>query len=125
MADIEFTALGKRQTEYTGLDVFPRPEHIVEVVLEGSELTAFCPITSQPDFYSYVVRYWPVTSCVESKTFKLLIASFRDRPAFAESLASDLAQIVHEATEAPVEVTLRQQIRGGIALTAKASIGEA
>ncbi len=74
-----FTALGKHQTTFTNLDVFDRPEHVVEVILTGEELTAFCPITHQPDFYRYEVRYRPVTSCIESKTFKLLIGSFRDQ----------------------------------------------
>ncbi|MDQ3655117.1 MAG: 7-cyano-7-deazaguanine reductase [Chloroflexota bacterium] len=117
-----FTALGKHQTAFTNLDVFDRPQHVVEVTLTGEELTAFCPITHQPDFYSYEVRYWPVTSCIESKAFKLLIGSFRDQAAFAETLASDIAQLVHEATGAATDVTLTQQVRGGISITAKASI---
>jgi 7-cyano-7-deazaguanine reductase len=120
--DTTFSALGKPGAEYTGLDVFPKPDHIVEVVLSGNELTAFCPITNQPDFYSYEVRYHPVDRCVESKTFKLLIGSFRHRAAFAEALASEIAIIVHEATGAPVDVTLTQQVRGGVVLTARASI---
>jgi len=117
-----FTALGKQQTTFTKLDVFARPEHVVEVILTGEELTAFCPITHQPDFYHYEVRYRPVTSCIESKTFKLLIGSFRDQAAFAETLASDIAQLVHEATGADTDVTLTQQVRGGISITAKAAI---
>ena len=120
-----FTALGKHQTEFTRLDVFERPRHVVEVVLSGDELTAFCPITHQPDFYSYEVRYRPVRTCIEAKTFKLMIGSFRDRAAFAETLASDIAQLVHEATGAETEVVLRQHVRGGIALTARAMIPEA
>ena len=119
---LEFTALGKNQTHFTGLDVFDRPKHVVEVILSGDELTAFCPITHQPDFYSYEVRYRPVTCCIESKTFKLLIGSFREQAAFAETLASDLAQQVHDATGAETEVILTQQVRGGVSLTAKASI---
>lgn len=118
----QFTALGKAQTEYTGLDVFPRPEHVEEVILTGEELTAFCPITHQPDFYRYEVRYRPVATCIESKTFKLLIGSYREQQAFAESLASDLAQKVYDATGAETEVTLTQQVRGGISITAKAAI---
>jgi 7-cyano-7-deazaguanine reductase len=117
-----FTALGKHQTTFTKLDVFDRPQHVVEVVLAGDELTAFCPVTHQPDFYRNEVRYRPVTSCIESKTFKLLVGSFRDQAAFAETLASDIAQLVHEATGADTDVTLAQQVRGGISLTAKASI---
>ena len=120
----EFTALGKHQTTFTKLDVFPRPEHVVEVLLVGEELTAHCPITAQPDFYRYEVRYRPVTSCIESKTFKLLIASFRDKAAFAETLASDLAQLIHDATGAATDVTLTQQVRGGVSITARASIPE-
>ncbi len=117
-----FTALGKQQTTFTKLDVFDRLEHVVEVILTGEELTAFCPITHQPDFYRYEVHYRPVTSCIESKTFKLLIGLFRDQAAFAETLASDIAQLVHEATGADTDVTLTQQVRGGISITAKASI---
>ncbi|MEJ7901384.1 MAG: hypothetical protein WKF63_06020 [Thermomicrobiales bacterium] len=118
----QFTALGKHQTTFTKLDVFDRPEHVVEVVLAGDELTAFCPVTHQPDFYSYEVRYRPVTSCIESKTFKLLIGSFREKAAFAETLASDIAQLVHEATGADTDASLTQQVRGGVSITAKASI---
>ncbi len=119
---IKFTALGTNQTSYTGLDVFDRPAHIVEVSLVGEELTAFCPITRQPDFYSYEVRYRPVGSCIESKTFKLMIGSYRDQAAFAETLASDIAQEVHDATGADTDVTLTQQVRGGVSIIAKASI---
>ncbi|MGI8406087.1 MAG: preQ(1) synthase [Thermomicrobiales bacterium] len=118
----EFSALGKHQTTFTKLDVFARPEHVVEVMLVGEELTALCPITQQPDFYRYEIRYRPVGTCIESKTFKLLIASFRDRAAFAETLASDLAQMIHDATGAATDVTLTQQVRGGVSITAKASI---
>jgi 7-cyano-7-deazaguanine reductase len=116
-----FTALGKNQTRFTGLDVFSKPENVVEVTLVGDELTAFCPITHQPDFYSYEVRYWPVASCIESKTFKLMIGSYRDQAAFAETLASDIAQQIHDATGARSEVTLTQQVRGGVSIIAKAA----
>lgn len=118
----DFTALGKHQTTFTKLDVFDRPAHVVEVTLTGEELTALCPITQQPDFYHYEVRYWPGATCIESKTFKLLIASFRDEAAFAETLASDIAQLVHGATGAATDVALSQHVRGGISITAKASI---
>lgn len=117
-----FTALGKHQKTFTKLDVFDRPRHVVEVILTGEELTAFCPITHQPDFYRYEVRYRPVTSCIESKTFKLFIASFREQAAFAETLASNMAEFVYEATGADTDITLTQQVRGGISIMAKASI---
>lgn len=120
--DTTFTALGKNQTTFTGLDVFDRPENVVEVSLVGEELTAFCPITHQPDFYRYEVRYRPVSSCIESKTFKLMIGSYREQSAFAETLASDIAQQVHDATGADTDVILTQQVRGGVSITAKASI---
>lgn len=120
--DTTFTALGKNQTTFTGLDVFDRPENVVEVSLVGEELTAFCPITHQPDFYKYEVCYRPVSSCIESKTFKLMIGSYREQSAFAETLASDIAQQVHDATGADTDVILTQQVRGGVSITAKASI---
>lgn len=61
----EFSALGKHQTTFTKLDVFDRPETVVEVTLAGEDLTVLCPITNQPDFYSYEVQYVPVVSCIE------------------------------------------------------------
>lgn len=61
-----FNALGKRQTTFTGLDVFDRPEHVVEVTLTGDQLTAFCPVTRQPDFYRYRVHYRPQKVCIRA-----------------------------------------------------------
>lgn len=114
-------ALGKHQATFTGLDVFDRPEHVVEVTLTGDELSAFCPVARQPDFYRYEVHYRQHNVCVESKSFKPLIGSFRDQAAFAETLASDLAQLVFDTTDSDTDVTLTQQVRGGIAIPVTAS----
>ena len=50
-----------------------------------------CPITGQPDFSSVEIDYQPNLRCVESKSLKLYLWSFRDRAAFCEQLAADIA----------------------------------
>lgn len=79
------------------------------------ELTAFCPVTSQPDFYDLKLTYRPRAKLLESKAMKLYLWGFRDRGAFAEDLAATLLNDLVGACE-PVwmEVDLTQRVRGGL-----------
>jgi 7-cyano-7-deazaguanine reductase len=119
----EFTALGHAGSEhYAGLETFPNPG--VELVeLESDELVAVCPITGQPDMYVAAVEYEPDRLCLESKSLKLYLASFRNEGVFCEALAvrirDDVAQALELETE-QVTVTLTQKARGGITITATA-----
>jgi 7-cyano-7-deazaguanine reductase len=107
------------------LETFPAPETITWVALESSELTSFCPVTGQPDFSSVSIGYQPNGRCLESKSLKLYLWSFRDEPIFGEGIADRIARDVAEATAARrVEVVLRQNIRGGISITARAEIAD-
>ena len=83
----EFVALGHAGSEaYAGLETFPNPG--VEVVeLVSDELTAICPITSQPDFYIATIEYEPKQLCLESKSLKIYLSRFRGEGAFCEALA--------------------------------------
>lgn len=74
-----------------------------------------CPVTGQPDFSSVEIDYDPDQLCIESKSLKLYLWSFRDRAAFAEALAAEIAAEVHRAA-APkrVKVVVTQNVRGGI-----------
>ncbi len=103
------------------LETFPTPAGCDRVVFVSDELTAFCPVTGQPDFYGIEVVFTSPTQCVESKSLKLYLQSFRDVGAFAEALAAQIADDVQRKTGGWVSVRLAQQVRGGLQLTASAS----
>ncbi len=111
--------------EYGRLDTFPvdRP---VRVTFTTNELEALCPAVPgiQPDIYTATIRYTAVTAAIESKSLKLLLTTYRDRRIFAEHLVGELADRIAAASDGvdDVEVTLVQNVRGGIAteVTARA-----
>jgi 7-cyano-7-deazaguanine reductase len=117
----EFVALGQPGSErYAGLETFPNPG-VSHVEMTSDELTAVCPITSQPDLYVAAIEYWPQALCLESKSLKLYLSGFRNEGAFCEALAVRIRDDVAEALELPpdkVRVTLEQKARGGITITA-------
>lgn len=105
------------------LETFPNPEQYREYVIDFTcpEFTCVCPKTGQPDFATIRIRYVPAKTCVELKSLKLYLWSFRDRAVFAEAMAADIAAEIFGATDAAwVRVTLTQRPRGGITLTAVA-----
>ena len=107
-----------RPAEYGRLDTFgvDRP---VSVEFTTDELQALCPAVDgiQPDIYQAVIRYTAVTEAIESKSLKLLLTTYRDQRIFAEHLVGELADRVAAAGPGitDVEVTLTQNVRGGIA----------
>jgi len=117
----EFVALGHAGSEhYAGLETFPNPG-VSHVEMTSDELTAVCPITSQPDLYTAMIEYWPGSLCLESKSLKLYLAGFRNEGHFCEALAVRIRDDVAEALELPpdkVRVLLRQKARGGISIAA-------
>ena len=118
----EFVALGHAgSSHYAGLETFPNPG-ASRVDLESDELTAVCPITGQPDLYRARIEFEPDGLCLESKSVKLYLNSFRNEGCFAEALAVRLRDDVAAALELDlgrVHVTLVQKARGGITITAQ------
>ena len=116
-----FVALGHAGSDaYAGLETFPNPG-VKTVELVSDELTAVCPITNQPDFYTATIAYEPAALCLESKSLKIYLSRFRDQGAFCEALAVQIRDEVAAALEvdsAAVHVTLRQKARGGITISA-------
>lgn len=96
---------------------FPAPEGCSSVRFSTEELMSMCPVTSQPDLSSVVIEYVPDQRCVESKSLKLFLWSFRERAVFAEALAVEIADEIFTSAEPHrVTVTLTQRPRGGIEL---------
>jgi 7-cyano-7-deazaguanine reductase len=103
------------------LETFPAPATCSRVRFTTDEVTSMCPVTGQPDFSSVEIDYEPGARCIESKSLKLYLWSFRDRPIFAEGLAATIAAEVERAA-APrrVKVVVTQHVRGGIVTEATA-----
>jgi 7-cyano-7-deazaguanine reductase len=119
--ETDFVALGQPGSEaYAGIETFPNPG-VSHVELTSDELTAICPVTGQPDLYVATIEFWPGPLCIESKSLKLYLSSFRNEGAFAEALAVCIRDDAVGALQLPadkVRVTLRQKARGGITITA-------
>ena len=119
--DTDLVALGHPGNDhYAGLETFANPG-VAEVELTSDELTAVCPITSQPDLYRVAIGYEPDALCLESKSLKLYLSSFRNEGVFCEALAVRIRDDVAAALELEqdrVTVTLEQKARGGITITA-------
>jgi 7-cyano-7-deazaguanine reductase len=118
----EFVALGHAgSAHYAGLETFENPG-VARVEMTSDELVAVCPITSQPDMYVATIEYEPDRLCLESKSLKLYLASFRNEGAFCEALAvrirDDVAAALGLGAER-VTVTLEQKARGGITIVAQ------
>ncbi|MCA9981635.1 MAG: preQ(1) synthase [Anaerolineales bacterium] len=125
MTTYDFTKLGKAMNAPSKeLETFPAPPHVTAVSFTSDELTSFCPVTEQPDFNTVVIEYAPDQLCVESKSLKLYLWSFREERIFGEGLASEIAGDIFDKL-APhwVKVTLHQNIRGGLQMTAVAELG--
>ena len=117
----EFVALGHAGSEqYAGMETFPNPG-VARVEMTSDELVAICPVTNQPDMYIATIDYEPDALCLESKSLKLYLASFRNEGAFCEALAVRIRDDAAQALDLPpekVHVTLRQKARGGITIVA-------
>ena len=112
----ELTVLGNQVREpISQLECFAKPASCTRVRFTTDEVTSVCPVTGQPDFSSVEIDYEPDARCVESKSLKLYLWSFRDRPVFAEALAAEIAaEVARAATPKRVRVIVTQHVRGGI-----------
>lgn len=123
MSDQPFTILGQTVREPTKkLETFPTPRGIENVKLVSEEFTSLCPITGAPDFQTITIEYLPTQLCLESKSLKLYLWSFRERGAFCEALAAEIAEdLFNVLTPIQVTVVVSQKPRGGIAIEASAT----
>ena len=96
-----------------------------EIEFDCPEFTSLCPVTGQPDFGHIVLRYIPDKSCIESKSLKLYLYSFRNANIFHEEAVNRiLSDLVKACKPRWMEVCGEFRPRGGIALTITATEGE-
>jgi len=102
------------------LEVFENPQSLSNYVVQfqTDEVTALCPITSQPDFYEVRITYIPDKWCIESKSLKLYLFSLRSSGGFIEDLANMiLYDLVKVCQPQYMKVVLIMKPRGGIKMT--------
>lgn len=119
---LEFEALGKHVTAPSKrLETFPKPAHLAQVSMRSEEVTSLCPVTGQPDYATVAIEYEPDALCIESKSLKLYLWSFREEGVFCEALAAEIAGDVFSAARPySCTVTVEQRPRGGITIRAVA-----
>jgi 7-cyano-7-deazaguanine reductase len=102
------------------LETFPNPapESDYTVRIRVPEFTCLCPKTGQPDFAELTLEYVPDRLCVELKSLKLYVWSYRDEGAFHEAVTNRILKDLVEAT-APrfMRLTADFNVRGGIYTT--------
>jgi 7-cyano-7-deazaguanine reductase len=93
----------------------PNPERDYEIAFEAPEFTCLCPMTAQPDFATIRIRYVPDQKCVELKSLKLYLWSYRDEGTFHEAVTNKIANDLIAALEPRyLHVEGDFYVRGGI-----------
>ncbi len=100
----------------------PEPERDYEIEFECPEFTCLCPLTGQPDFAHFSISYIPDQVCLELKSLKLYLWSYRDEGAFHEAVTNRiLDDLVAAARPRLMEVRGEWFVRGGITTTVTAT----
>jgi len=99
----------------------PKPQRDFLIHMQIPEFTCLCPKTGQPDFATLYLDYVADRACVELKSLKLYIWSFRDEGRFHEAVTNEILDDLVKAT-APrfMRLTARFFVRGGIFTTVEA-----
>jgi len=96
----------------------PAPERDYRIHMEIPEFTCLCPMTGQPDFATLTLDYVPDRLCVELKSLKLYVWSYRDEGAFHEAVTNRILEDLARATKPRyMRLEARFNVRGGITTT--------
>jgi len=103
----------------------PRPERNFEIHFDCPEFTCLCPLTGQPDFATIKITYIPDEICVELKSLKLYLWSFRDEGGFHEAVTNQiLDDLVALSQPRFMEIVGDFYVRGGIRTVVTARHGQ-
>jgi 7-cyano-7-deazaguanine reductase len=104
----------------TRLQTFPNPnpERDYRIHMEIPEFSCLCPMTGQPDFATLLLDYVPDKTCVELKSLKLYVWSYRDQGAYHEAVTNRiLGDLVAATRPRYLRLAARFNVRGGIFTT--------
>lgn len=102
------------------LEVFPnpKPSRDYTIYIESPEFTCLCPKTGQPDFATLKLEYIPDAFCVELKSWKIYLWSYRNKGGFHEDLTNKiLDDLVEVLNPRYIRLTADFNVRGGIYTT--------
>ncbi len=130
MEEKEISLLGNTEAKWpkspeeATLETFPNrsPENNYWVLLDFPEFCSLCPVTGQPDTARIRIQYLPAEKCIETKSLKFYLSSYRNHPSFNEEIVNRILSDLSSAV-LPKEMKVRGDFstRGGISLTAQAS----
>ena len=110
--------VGPEQVDTSLLETFEYAGPEQEILTETDEFTAVCPYSGLPDFAKLVIRYVPAGRCIELKSLKYYVTSYRNVGIFQEhatgKIAEDLWQVL---TPRWIEVKTIYNVRGGFLTT--------
>ena len=104
-------------SEQPEIDFFenPHPERDYYITIKCPEFTSVCPRTGQPDFGEIVIEYCPDRFCIELKSLKFYMQSYRNKGIFYEALTNDILDYLSKTCKPrKMKVTSRFTPRGGI-----------
>ena len=102
------------------LDTFPNPHpgRDYTISFDAPEFTCLCPLTGQPDFAHFTIEYIPDGLCVELKSLKLYLWSYRNEGAFHEDVTNRILDDIVAAVDPRwLKIVGDWNIRGGIGTT--------
>ncbi|MSQ99423.1 MAG: NADPH-dependent 7-cyano-7-deazaguanine reductase QueF [Xanthomonadales bacterium] len=102
------------------LEVFPnpKPSRDYTIRIDSPEFTCLCPKTGQPDFATLKLRYIPAEHCVELKSWKLYLWSYREQGGFHEDLTNRiLDDLVAALNPRYIRLQAKFNVRGGVYTT--------
>jgi 7-cyano-7-deazaguanine reductase len=109
---------GPEAIEAAVLETFPYEGPEQEIVSETREFSAVCPYSGLPDFATLTIRYVPSDRCVELKSLKYYVVSFRNVGIFQEHATARIAQDLFRLLQPHrLTVTTRYNVRGGFETT--------
>ena len=111
------TDLGQIEDQKEIFVTFPNPHRDMDYVITSStdEFTALCPVTGQPDYATITIETTPDELCIELKSLKMYLMSFRNRGEFHEQVTGKIAKdIIATIKPKKLRVTGDFTVRGGI-----------
>jgi len=110
--------VGPEQVDISVLESFPYEGPDQEIVTETDEFSAVCPYSGLPDFAKLTIRYMPAAKCIELKSLKYYVTSYRSVGIFQEHATAKIAEDL-QAALAPqwIEVRTVYNVRGGFLTT--------
>jgi len=122
--DRQYPVKGTEVIDTESLDTFPYeyPGRRIEVVIETDEFTALCPFSGLPDFGKVTIRYCPDKLCIELRSLKYYLLSYRQVGIFYEHLVNRVLEDLMKVCQ-PLEMTVEADytVRGGLKTRAVAS----